>query len=480
MKTDLKGAGSRRFRPFMVACILLGCACAAFAQEPPQAPKKEAIRNPPPRPERVEVPLRISPDEAVKRAIKNNLDMETARVDLDTRKRQSDLVWNQFLPNLDIQGKISRDNWAAKSQELGITLPQWHVGGGFAVTLPFNFALFEGIKAINLGYEAGLAGFETARARMEREVRKMYNQILLVEANAALLQENYANTRRRAGIAEENFKAGLAPRLTWLQAQVAVENMKPTINETENNLKNLLANFALILGLPYDTELELDPITTGEFLISPDVEELISKAAAGKPDILALQKAIQASQSARKAQAIQLYTPILTFAWNVAPSFNLALDPWQESWFKGENWTKAGAFSFTLSMNLNGLFPFTKEGQGLKDTDNRLMNEKINLAKTIRETEIEIYTKVNSLEKTRTTAEAQRLTVEMAEQAYRLTEEAYRAGLQDLLEVQNAELSLNQARLQLLVQQFNYLNDLIDLEYAIGVPFGTLSSRSVQ
>jgi outer membrane protein TolC len=466
-------AGFVRPRLCIAACVLLGCARAVFAQEP--APKKEVIR--------------LSPEEAVERAVTNNLNLEAARVDLDTRKRQSDLVWNQFLPNLDVRGSLSRDNWASTTQEVdyrplffrpAATLPQWHVGGSFAVTLPFNFALFEGIKTIKLGYEAGLAGFATARAQMEREVRKMYNQILLLEANSALLQENYANTQRRAATAEENFKAGLAPRLTWLQAQVAVENMKPTINEMENNLKSIRANFAMVLGLPYDTEFEFDPLDTGEFFIPSDVAELISTAAAGKPDILALQKAIQASQSARKAQAIRLYTPVLTFAWNVAPSFSLALDPWKESWFNGDNWTKSGSFTFTLAMNLNGFFPFTKEGQALKDTDNGLMQDKIHLAKTIRETEIEIYTKVNSLEKTRTTAEAQRMTVEMAQQAYRLTEEAYRAGLQDLLEVQNAELSLNQARLQLLTQQFNYVNDLIDLEYATGVPFGTLSSRSAK
>jgi outer membrane protein TolC len=65
----------------------------------------------------------------------------------------------------------------------------------------------------------------------------------------------------------------------------------------------------------------------------------------------------------------------------------------------------------------------------------------------------------------------------MAEQAYQLTEEAYRAGLQDLLEVQNADLTLRQARLQMLEQNFNYRMGLIDLEYAIGVPFGTLSSK---
>jgi hypothetical protein len=31
----------------------------------------------------------------------------------------------------------------------------------------------------------------------------------------------------------------------------------------------------------------------------------------------------------------------------------------------------------------------------------------------------------------------------------------------------------------MLEQQFNYLNGLLDLEYAIGVPFGTLNSKEM-
>jgi len=93
-------------------------------------------------------------------------------------------------------------------------------------------------------------------------------------------------------------------------------------------------------------------------------------------------------------------------------------------------------------------------------------------------TEIEVYNTVLSLEKTRLNTKAQEETVGLAEQSFRLTEEAYRAGLQDYFQVQNAEQSLRQARVQLLEQQFNYLNGLIDLEYSTGVPFGTLSSMN--
>jgi outer membrane protein TolC len=109
--------------------------------------------------------------------------------------------------------------------------------------------------------------------------------------------------------------------------------------------------------------------------------------------------------------------------------------------------------------------------------DDTIRTANIGLAQLIQGTEIEIYNTVLALERTRITAEAQTQTINLAERAYRLSEQAYRAGLQDLLQVQNAELELKQARVSMLEQQFNYLNGLIDLEYAIGVPFGTLTSK---
>jgi outer membrane protein TolC len=431
--------------------------------------------------------VRLTPDEAVDLAIKNNLTLESARVTLDTKKRKADLVWNQFLPSIDARGTLARDNWATTTQSMdfsafpsiamaSITLPQWHVNANIAASLTFSFALIEGIKNIKADYQTGLVTLEKARLQTERDVRKSYNQILLLRETVLLQQKSLATAERRYNMADTNFKAGLAPKLSVLQAQVALENMKPALSELENNLKALEANFAMSLGLPYETQFELAPLSGKDFTIPLDVAELISKAASGKPDILELQKNLQALQHGRKAQALQLYTPYLAFAWNISSTF--MQDPFKDKWLTADNWQKGGTFSVTLGFNLNGFLPFTKEGQSLKDMDNNVRSLNISLAQAIQGTELEIFNKVNSLEKTRTTAEAQRLTVTMAEESYRLTEEAYRAGLQDFLEVQNAALSLNQAELQLLTQQFNYLSDLIDLEYATGVPFGTLSSKN--
>jgi outer membrane protein TolC len=420
---------------------------------------------------------RLTPDDAVSLAIKNNLSLESGRVTLDTKKRKSDLVWNQFLPDLAVNGTLSRANEEPKATIMGpITIPaaaQWSVAGNFSATLTLSAALGAGIQTIRRDYQTGVLTYEKAKVQTEREVRKQYNSILLLQENIVLQRMAFENAERQVQIARANYNAGLAPELTLLQAQVGLENRRPVIDDAENNLKALMAKMAMDLGLPYDTELELVPVESDLGFIPLDVAELISKASRNKPDILELQATILYLQSAKTAQSMQLWTPYLRFGWTVNPAFNK--DPWKDTWGEKDNWTERGAFSITLGMNLNGILPFTKEGQGLKDLDNNMRIASIGLAQTIRGTEVEIYTKINSLAKTQISVEAQQAALNLAERAYRLTEEAYRAGLQDYQSVQNSEQELSQARLLLLTQHFNYLSDLIDLEYAIGVPFGTLS-----
>ena len=354
--------------------------------------------------------------------------------------------------------------------------PQWHVAGSIQASLSINIAMFENMRRLRLDYEGGLISYEKAKAELERDVRKSYYSMLLLRENIALLRENFEAAGRRVAMARANYRAGLTPELALLQAQVSQENLKPTIDQAENGLKLAMAQFALQLGLPYDTPFELIPITGETAFISLDVKDLIAQAAAEKPDVHALRQNILLLQSARRAQLYSL-TPTLSLSWNHTSAF--IKDPWKDPWFDSrDDWQRSGALTLSLSIRLHSLIPFSPDFQAVWDLDDQIRIANTGLAQLIQGTEIEIYNTVLSLEKTRITAEAQAQTVNLAERTYRLTETAYQSGLQDLLEVQNAELSLRQARLQMLEQQCNYRTGLIDLEYAIGVPFGTLSSRS--
>jgi len=461
-------------------------------------------------------PMRLSPDQAVELAIKSNLSLEASRTSLATKRRASDLSWNQFIPNVTVAAGLSIDNeksddtiarvvtplpgmpgapltvegisgnfYAPGTFGLFVTDPiaisQSHIVGNIQASLNISAAMFENINRLRLDYETGLLSYERAKLQLERDVRKAYHNILLLQENITLIRGSFANVERQVQMAQANYNAGLAPELTLLQARVARENMRPVIDQIENGFKLSMAQFAMFLGMNYNTQYELIPISsntgsvTGDF-IPLDVTEMISKASNGKPDIQELRHTIMMLESARKIQVLSL-TPSLSLSWNSTSAF--IKDPWNDPWFDNkDDWMKSGSLSIMFGLRLHSLIPFSADFQGIKNFDDQLRSLNINLAQLIAGTEIEIYNTVLSLERTRINAQAQAETVRLAEQSYTLTERAYRAGLQDYFQVQSAQQSLHQARVQLLEQQFNYLNGLIDLEYAIGVPFGTLSQRS--
>ncbi|MDR0302059.1 MAG: TolC family protein [Treponema sp.] len=460
--------------PFCLAVILLLCANLQAQETAP--------------------PMRISPDEAVQLAVKNNLALESTRAGTATKKRASDLSWNQFIPSVDVGGALLRLNNAPEamvlplSQILGPTAPditlggggsQWKVAGSITAAVSFNVSMIEDMKKLRLDYESGIISYEKARLQLERDIRKAYHNLLLLQENINLLRGSFENAERQVQMAQANYNAGLAPELTYLQALVAKENMRPIIDQTENGLKLSMAQFAMYLGLDYNTPFELEPVAASTDFISIDVAEMISKAAAGKPDIQELRQTILYLNSYKKSVKHRLFTPTISLSWSADPTFTK--DPWKDSWFSMDDWKQQqGSLRLTIGFRLNGLLPFTVEHQGMKALEDQITTATLGLTQMIQGTEIEIYNTVLALEKARITSEAQAQTVSLAEQSFRLTEQAYQAGLQDYFQVQNTEQSLRQARVQMLEQQFIYLNGLIDLEYSIGVPFGTLSSKENQ
>jgi len=429
--------------------------------------------------------MRLSPADAVDLAIRNNLGMESARISTGTARRAADLSWNQFIPEVMVAGSLLRLNVPPELPALppgapSLREPRWILNASLSASLNFSFAMIEDMNRLRLDHERGLISYANARAQLERDIRMAYHNILLLQENIALLHGSLENADRQVQIAQANFNAGLAPELTLLQAQVGRENLRPVIDQAEGGLRLLKMQFSMFLGLPHETEFELIPVETALAPINLDTAELIGRAASGNLDVQELRQTLLVMQSGRQAMRLGLFTPFLSLGWDADPTFTG--DPFADnSWFEGidsgDNWNqRSGAFRFTVGFRLNGLLPFGAERQNLRALEDQIRSVNIGLAQMIRGTEIQIHNLVHTLERIKLTMEALEQTVALAERSFALTEQAYSAGLIDLFQVQNAEMSLRQARVQLHEQQFNYLNSLIDLEYALGVPFGSLTS----
>ncbi|MDR2601377.1 MAG: TolC family protein [Spirochaetaceae bacterium] len=454
----------------------------------------------------------LTVEEAVKLAVENNLSLESARISMLSKKRVSDLSWNQFLPVIGAGASLG-GGFTPNSSTGTLNAPVEYPakGSGFYGTTPIdnittevsqtqlafqgqiawsglNIALFEGLKKLKKDYEAGAISYNKAKIQLERDVRKAYYNILLMQEQIELLRQSYNNAQRQEESARANYQAGLAPELYSMQAQVARENLKPQMDQAETGLHLSKASFAMNLGIPFEEDFDLVPISLGANFIPFDVQDMIKNAAKNKPDIAELKGQIEALKSAKKALSYQLLTPSINLSWGVSGgtaftktalsgSGNPLIDRTTEGW---SDFTVRDSFTLSLSWSLNGFLPFTSQAANIKDMDDNIRSMNVGLAQAVRGTEIEVYSTIASLEQARVSAEAGRLTVNLADRTYRLTNEAYQAGLQNLLEVQNAELQLRQARIGLLQQQVNFLTGIIDLEYAVGAPFGELLKKTTQ
>ncbi len=424
-----------------------------------------------------EAPLRLTVEEAVAAAREGNLGLVSPRLEAEGKRRTDALAWNNFLPTLDVSGTLGRWN---KEQSTYIftplptpaTLPRWSLSASFSTQLMLNLALFEGVKSLRADYEAGLISYAQAEARLEKDVRKSFYNLLLLEENMKLMEEQIEAARRRYEQARANYRAGTSPELAMLQAQVAFENLKPALEEMRIGYRAARDAFAMTLGLPRGSEV----LPAGR--IEPryanlDADALIASGLSSRLDIQSLVKSIEALEISESALKYRLWTPNLILGWNMDPSFGG--DPWADDLFDGDLWSqRSGMFRATLSMRLNGLFAFTQDGQQLEALRGQKDGLRAALAQALRGAELEIDGLVRRLEKSRTSHAALELNAGLAERAYRLSEEAYKAGAADLLDVQNAELELRKARLELLKEDYTYVTGLLDLEYAVGARFGSL------
>jgi outer membrane protein TolC len=434
----------------------------------------------------VESPLTLTIDEAVERAERYNLGLRSTQLDLQTKRRDMNYAWNSLIPSVSASATCARMNEEQSFSSMtpinesfpgtGIyedilliegDMPRWSLSTGIDVNLTLNLALFDGIKATRLDYEAGLISYETAEKQLERDVRKNFYNLLLLKENYMLMEQQLEAAERRYLQTVENHRNGLVPELSMLSAQVAYENLKPALKEMEIGYGAALSAFKMLIGIDRRRDLEL----SGEIIVKPvelDVEVLIEERLTARLDIQSLRKTIEILENTRKATISQTMTPNLILGFNVDPSF--MGDPFEDPWFEDveENWSQmSGMFRATLMISLDSFLPFSRTQIQLKGLKDSIRKTKLGMLQAIEGAEIEISILVQRLNKSGKSIESLLLNVELAQRAYFMAEEAYNAGSRELLEVQNAELELRKAKLEVLKERYNYATALLDLEFAI-------------
>ena len=431
-------------------------------------------------------------DEAVDYARAHSRALKSADIDLEIAKRASDNAWNVFLPDVRATGTLNRTTDISSSIEQANALGaigaavfgtpytpisetesmHWAAVGNLSAGLNLSLAYIGQIRAAKAGYEGGKITREQTERKTITNIKKLFFGLLLQRDNLAIQRETLENARRRSVQAAVNYRNGRIPELQLLQAQVQYENQIPETEQAETSLAQQLDMFVFLLGMPSGTKIELAGSIDPALI---DADDLIATYGNSSLALRSLDNNIETLEHNLSALDFASFSPALSLNWNYQPMLRDAFD---SNWFDKDNWNDNGAFSATLAWNITNMLPFSSNRQKAKDLRANLEKLKISREQLTENQKLEVRTAINTLDQAKRQIASMQRNVELAQRSYAMTLRSYQNGTTELLDLRDAERQLNQARLGLANQRYQYITALLNLEETLNTDLTVKSAAA--
>ncbi|WP_294429400.1 TolC family protein [uncultured Treponema sp.] len=428
---------------------------------------------------------KLSIDEAVDYALQHSRTLKSNDIDLEIKERASKYSWNVFLPTIQASGTAMRaTEISPQYAQYGMTdypdeESRWDMVGSVSASWNFTPAYIAQIKIAKAQYEAGKISWEQSQRETITNIKKAYYGLLLQQESLKIQKTTLENARQRMIQAQTNFKNGSIPEIQYLQTQVNYENTKPNVDSAEQALVQQFDLFAFLIGMPVGTKIELtssiDPV-----YVDVEADELLAKYADNDLQIQSLEKNKLAAKLGITASDMATWIPTLALNYGWKPmytngsSMGLAAGNAKAFGFAGdigadEKWYDSGNLTLTLAWNLTNMLPWSSNRQKVKDYKQQLAQLELTIATLKENQKVQVRKAVDTLHQAKEQIDVMSRNVTLAQRAYDMTARSYRNGTTELLDLRDAETSLNQAKLGHINQKFQYISALMDLENTLNV-----------
>jgi outer membrane protein len=254
---------------------------------------------------------------------------------------------------------------------------------------------------------------------------------------------------------------GLAAEFDLIRAQVQTENLRPSVLQTENGYKMAVNYLKALIGLEESQEIE----------ISGNLTELASETMAGfniqeaqrslihNPDLVKL--GLQVTLIDKQARSVRASgLPSLSLASN----YNFQTEA-NDFIISDYNWVKTFAAGLRFNIPIFSGFTIRNQARQLDLLGEQLSLQRDYLADNLGiQLDNVLNTMVVAVEKSNTAQG----TVDMAERGYQIARVRYDTGQGTLLEMNDSELALTQARFNLLQAKHELLKAQAEYKKFIG------------
>ena len=287
--------------------------------------------------------------------------------------------------------------------------------------------------------------YELRRMNLEVEVTRGYYSTLLAQHIWRIKQELIEQSKRHQREVEKRLSAGDASRFEKLRADVQLANLYPELIRSRNAIEIAMAQFKNVLGaLPEDTL-----TVTGSMECvpqKPNLPESLRTAPERRPELKISQLLKDSAERSRKLNRAGFFPLIGAFYSQDfrSNSLDTLYDQRHRNWMVG------------LSLNL-ALFEGGRSYYQAKEDRFRLEQARLREEQTRRDIQVEVLQAALEVERTIEVIASQKQTVAQAEEALRIAEVSYANGVITHLELMDTQLALDQAKINFITAQYDYL-----------------------
>ena len=395
-------------------------------------------------------------------ALKNNPSTvdawEQARI-AEARKKQSE---SSYFPEIDLSGGVTqqktnsdagtiysadyRNSWP----NMKLTYLLLDFGGrcssvkqSMELLVAANYNFNQTIQDVVLAVEKAYYGFYSAKA-----------SLLAAESDVTSSEASFE-------AAEDRYESGVATKLAMLQARAVYEQSLFSFEDAKGAVMNAKAGLASALGYPADTHFDIY-FSTNDFPrggVLEDVSLIINDAMNKRPDIAALRAGLKAQESAVRVARSNLYPSLNAASTYQQDNYNYYAYPLPVN--------TDNALTALVSVNWN-LFNGFNMVNKLKEQNAVLEQQKISLREAEINASVDVWNKYYDFNTALKKLDAASTYLNTTQNSYDLALESYKAGLQNVIDLIDAESKLFNAKSLFITSQRDALVALAELAHATG------------
>lgn len=390
---------------------------------------------------RAQEPLKITLDQALQIALSESNTLKIADMTVEKSGYAKKGSYASLYPNVSISSSYQRTllkqvmvmDMGGQAMEIKVGRDN-NISASASASMPLvNAPLWESLKLSALDVELAVEQARSSKVSMISQVKQAFYGVLLAKESLAVMTQVYDNAQANYEKTLQRYNVGKASELEKLRAQVNVMNAEPNVSSAENAV--LLATWQLkaVMGLNLDAEIEAVGSLkdyTAELLAPYISEDNISN----NSSLVQLDIQNRMLESNIRMQKKQ-YLPSLAASINYNYS---AMGDDELRWFPSSN--------AALSLSIPVFDGFQKHYNIKQSKINKDMLD-VQRIDTERQIRIAIRNYNDRIALCVKNYTASNSTVEIAQKSYEISEKMYEVGKTTLVELNDAQLALQQAQL---------------------------------